>query len=74
MFEFLDKLNGGELIGLTAVIAGPLIAITAIIMSQWRRVRVAEKRRLRSTDQGAGRFRPAFARPWQRREGLRREH
>ena len=42
MLEFFDKLNGGELIGFTAVIAGPLIAIVAIIMSQWRRVRVAE--------------------------------
>lgn len=42
MSEFLAKFNGGELIGLTAVIAGPLIAIVAVISNQWRRVRVAE--------------------------------
>ena len=42
MSEFLSTLNGGQLIGLVAVILGPLIAITAIIASQWRRVRIAE--------------------------------
>src|SRR5712691_11777307 len=42
MFEFLNRLNGGELIGLTAVIMGPMIAIVAVIATQWGRVRVAE--------------------------------
>jgi hypothetical protein len=40
--EFLDKFNPGEIIGLAAVIVGPLIAITAIISMHWRRVRIAE--------------------------------
>jgi hypothetical protein len=42
MSEFLDRLSGGEIIGLAAVIVGPLIAIVAIVMANWRRVRVAE--------------------------------
>jgi hypothetical protein len=42
MFEFLSRFNGGELIGLTAVTGGLLIAISAILASQWRRVRIAE--------------------------------
>jgi SOS response regulatory protein OraA/RecX len=42
MFDFLSKLNGGEIIGLAAVIAGPMVAIVAVIATQWRRVRVAE--------------------------------
>ena len=42
MSEFLAKLSGGEIISLTAVLVGPLIAVVAIIMTQWRRVRVAE--------------------------------
>jgi hypothetical protein len=42
MSEFLDKFNGGQLIGLIAVIGGPLIAIVAIVASQWRRVRISE--------------------------------
>src|ERR1022692_869058 len=42
MFDFLSTLKGGELIGLAAVIMGPMVAIVAVIASQWRRVRVAE--------------------------------
>ena len=42
MSEFLDKFNGGQLIGLVAVLVGPLIALVAIAASQWRRVRIAE--------------------------------
>ena len=42
MSELLDKFNAGQLIGLTAVMIGPLIAIVAIITGGWRSVRVAE--------------------------------
>jgi len=42
MGELLQRLDGGELIGLTAVLIGPLIAIVGIVTSQWRRVRLAE--------------------------------
>ena len=42
MSEFLAKFSGGELIGLVAVLVGPLIAIVAVLATQWRRVRVAE--------------------------------
>ena len=42
MLEFFSKLNGGELIGLAAVVGGLSVAATGIIASQWRRVRVAE--------------------------------
>jgi hypothetical protein len=42
MEEFLAKFNAGQFIGLTAVIVGPMIAVVAIIATQWRRVRIAE--------------------------------
>jgi hypothetical protein len=42
MFEFLNKLEGGEIIGLVAVTGGLLVAIIATAATQWRRVRVAE--------------------------------
>lgn len=42
MNETLARFSPGEIIALVAVIVGPLIAITAIITTQWRRVRVAE--------------------------------
>jgi len=42
MEEFLFKFNAGEFIGLAAVIVGPMIAVVAIIATNWRRVRVAE--------------------------------
>jgi SOS response regulatory protein OraA/RecX len=42
MEEFLAKFNAGQFIGLAAVIVGPMIAVVAIIASQWRRVRIAE--------------------------------
>ena len=42
MSEFFSKLNGGEVTALAAVVGGMLVAITGIIASQWRRVRVAE--------------------------------
>src|SRR5262245_5981784 len=40
--EFLNKLDGGEIIGFTAVLGGMLIAIFAVVAVQWRRVRIAE--------------------------------
>src|SRR5690242_6370285 len=42
MVEFLSRFNGGELIGLTSVIMGPLMIAVIVIASQWRKVRVAE--------------------------------
>ncbi len=42
MDELLAKLTGSQLIGLAAVVMGPLIAIVAVVANQWRRVRVAE--------------------------------
>jgi hypothetical protein len=42
MGEFLSKFNGGELIGLVSVLGGLLIAVLAVVVSQWRRVRVTE--------------------------------
>ena len=42
MEEFLFKFNAGEFIGLVAVLVGPMIAVVAIIATNWRRVRVAE--------------------------------
>jgi hypothetical protein len=40
--EFFDKFNAGELIGLAAVLIGPVVAIVAIVATQWRKVRIAE--------------------------------
>lgn len=40
--EFLNQFKPGEIIGLVAVLIGPLVAIVAIVMTQWRRVRIAE--------------------------------
>jgi hypothetical protein len=42
MFDFLDKLNGGEIIGFSSVVGGLLVAIIAVVAMQWRRVRIAE--------------------------------
>jgi hypothetical protein len=42
MLELMDKLNGGELIGLVAIIGWMLIAVIGVVTYQWRRVRVAE--------------------------------
>ena len=42
MNEFLSMLNGGQLIGLIAVVLGPIAVIITVIASQWRRVRIAE--------------------------------
>jgi len=42
MDEFLARFQPGEFIGLVAVLVGPLIAVTAVVASQWRRVRIAE--------------------------------
>jgi hypothetical protein len=42
MEEFLAKFNAGQLIGLVAVLIGPMIAVVAILATQWRRVRIAE--------------------------------
>src|SRR5262245_47509376 len=40
--DFLEKLNGGEIIGLVAVAGGLAVALFGTISVQWRRVRVAE--------------------------------
>jgi hypothetical protein len=40
--EFFDKFNAGELIGLAAVLIGPVVAIVAVVSTQWRKVRIAE--------------------------------
>lgn len=42
MLEFLSRWDAGEMIGLVAVVSGALIAITAILSGQWRRVRQTE--------------------------------
>lgn len=42
MSDFLSRFDGGELIGLVAVVGGLLIAVISIVSHQWRRVRVAE--------------------------------
>ncbi|MBM3997515.1 MAG: hypothetical protein FJ303_25720 [Planctomycetes bacterium] len=42
MSELMAKFSPGEFIALAAVVMGPLIAITAIIATQWRQVRITE--------------------------------
>ena len=42
MFEWLSQQSAGQLIGLTAVVMGPLIAIAAVVSAAWARVRRAE--------------------------------
>ncbi len=42
MLEWLSQQSAGQLIGLTAVVMGPLIAITAVASAAWARVRRAE--------------------------------
>jgi hypothetical protein len=42
MLEWLSQQSAGQMIGLIAVIGGPLIAITAIVAAAWARVRRAE--------------------------------
>ncbi len=42
MGELLNKLEGGQIIGLVAVIGGLLTFMVCAIAIQWRRVRVAE--------------------------------
>jgi SOS response regulatory protein OraA/RecX len=42
MSELLGKFSGGELIGLTAVVGGMLVAVILGAFHQWRRVRMAE--------------------------------
>ena len=42
MGALLDRLNGGEIIAIIAVVMGPLIAIVAVIMGHWRKVKIAE--------------------------------
>lgn len=46
LMEFLSRMNGGELIGFTAVFLGGVIAAVAIVASQWRLVKVAEQEAL----------------------------
>ena len=40
--DFFANFSSGQLIGFAGVVGGVLIAVTAIVASQWRRVRVAE--------------------------------
>ena len=40
--DFFANFSSGQLIGFAGVVGGVLIAVTAIVVSQWRRVRVAE--------------------------------
>ena len=40
--DLIAKFDGGQLIGLVAVVIGPLVAIVAIMCHQWRKVRIAE--------------------------------
>ena len=42
MLELLNKFEPGELIALTAVVGGALVAIIAVVSYQWGKVRVAE--------------------------------
>ena len=42
MIELLSKFDGGELIGVIAVVGGLLCAITAIIAGAWTKVRRTE--------------------------------
>ncbi len=42
MLEWLSQQSPGQLIGLVAVMMGPLIAIVAIVSGSWARVRRAE--------------------------------
>jgi hypothetical protein len=51
MFEWLSQQSAGQLVGLTAVMMGPLIAIVAIVSAAWARVRRVEvQARLAETD------------------------
>ena len=42
MLELLNKFDAGQLIGLVGVIGGLLVAALAVVITQWRRVRLAE--------------------------------
>lgn len=42
MPEFFDHFSSGQILGFSGIIGGVLIALTAIVFSQWRKVRVAE--------------------------------
>jgi hypothetical protein len=42
MLDWLSQQSAGQMIGLVAVIGGPLIAIVAIVSAAWARVRRAE--------------------------------
>ena len=42
MLEWLSQQSAGQLVGLTAVLMGPLIAITAVVSAAWARVRRVE--------------------------------
>lgn len=42
MLEWLSQQNAGQLIGLAAVLIGPVIAVTAIVSGAWMRVRRTE--------------------------------
>lgn len=42
MSEFLTRFSAGEFIALAAVLIGPIVAIVAVVSTQWRKVRIAE--------------------------------
>src|SRR5262245_47292123 len=42
MWQLLDKLEGGEIIGFVAVLGGLLTGILAVLAAHWRSVRLAE--------------------------------
>jgi catalase (peroxidase I) len=42
MSEIIAKFDAGQIIGLVAVVIGPIVAIVAILTHQWRKVRIAE--------------------------------
>ena len=42
MSEVLSRLNGGEIIGLFAVVGGLLCAVVGILSGNWQKVRKAE--------------------------------
>ncbi len=44
MQDWLSNQSAGQMIGLVAVISGPLIAVTAIVAASWTRFRRAELR------------------------------
>jgi hypothetical protein len=42
MTDLLSRLNGGELIGLVAIVGGLLVGMVAIVADYWHKIRRAE--------------------------------